>query len=81
MTQAQKDFIAEYARLHLVDWCAQTLIHGHMIDMNPVRAKTEDKPLADLCFEFALEKGWVTKSDPVKVSAKGFSTAAAFLKR
>jgi hypothetical protein len=80
MLQSEEDFIEQYARTLLVEWCVQTLTTtGHIHDVRGPR----QVPLtvADLCLGHARSKGWVSKSDPPKVLAKGFSTAAAFLKR
>lgn len=73
--KAQDEFLIEYARSVLVNWCAlealgsETLIGG-TVDQAP------EKLLA-----IALEKGWVTKRTPHRITAKGYSVAAAFLRR
>ena len=83
LSKTEGDFIEQYARVFLVEWCCQTIasgsitaVEGH-IDLGlDIRAI-----IAQLCLEHAVEKGWVGSKAPQKVLAKGFSTAAAFLKR
>lgn len=81
MTQAEQDFIEQFSRTFLLEWCCQTLTAGHITDVSGGAATKAQREIAPRCLEFAQEKGWVGKSEPKKVLAKGFSTAAAFLKR
>ena len=70
MTQAESDFVEEYARSLLVTW-ADRCVRGSALDLDA------DSPYV----KCALDKGWLTKSNPPRVSAKGFTAAASFLKR
>ena len=82
MTKAEEDFIEQFARTLLVQWCAQTLSSsGGIHDFQDGGGYTVPATTAKLCMDLAQEKGWVGKSEPKKVLAKGFSTAAAFLRR
>jgi hypothetical protein len=69
-SKAQDDFLNEYARTRLIEWCAQELLEGKL-DL------TSQPPLL---IEAALEKGWLTKREPRSLTAKGYTTAAAFLR-
>jgi hypothetical protein len=83
MAKAEDDFIEQFARVLLVQWCVQTLSTSTVGISNPRDAGGYDvsQAMAKLCMDLASEKGWVGKSEPKKVLAKGFSTAAAFLRR
>jgi len=72
MTEAEKDFMDEYARSLLVRWADRTLRTGNVGDVGE-----EDEPY----FSYAIDKGWLGKAAPRKVTAKGFSVAASFLRR
>lgn len=80
-TQAEQDFIEQYARVYLVDWCCQTLTYGSIESPTEAGPTESQKQMATICLTLAEEKGWVGKSKPKKVLAKGYATAAAFLKR
>lgn len=69
MTQAEQDFLEQLTRKKLVDWCEQTLVQGSFVGEPAI------------CLELAVGKGWVSKNEPRRVLAKGFTTAEAFLKR
>ena len=73
-TKTQQDFIAQYARKLLVEWCLYQLRFGNMptVPSNSGRR--------DVYLDHAESKGWVNKAGS-KVLSKGFSTAAAFLRR
>lgn len=80
MLQSEEDFIEQFARVLLVEWCVQTLTPPGVI--KDVRGPNQvPLTVANLCLEHARQKGWVSKGEPTKVLAKGFSTASAFLKR
>ena len=82
MSKAEEDFIEQFARVLLVQWCAQTLsTTGAITNSQDAGGYNVPPATAKLCMDFASEKGWVGKSEPKKVLAKGFSTAAAFLRR
>lgn len=70
MTQAESDFVEEYARSLLVGW-ADECVRGLVLALD------EGNPYV----KCALDKGWLTKAKPPRVSAKGFTAAASFLKR
>ena len=76
LTKAEEAFIDQYTRTLLIEWGVQTLSHGSFaiqIDAAPV--------IRDCCIEYASEKGWVSKAEPRRVLAKGFTVAASALKR
>mgnify|MGYP007094902027 CR=1 FL=1 len=66
------DFIKEYTRSLLVPWAAACVQHGQL----PTTALSQGVYL-----ECALENGWLTKSEPRRLTAKGFKAASAFLRR
>lgn len=72
--KAETAFIEQMARKFLVQWADHQVRYGTM----PAREASDDK--IQPYIEFAQGKGWVSK-DLTKVTAKGFDTAAAFLKR
>ena len=76
-TKAEENFIDQYTRKLLVLWAQQTLAFGKINE--PTRADTARG--TDLYFEHVRTRGWVGKKEPARLTSKGFSTAAAFLKR
>ena len=72
LTKTQQDFIAQYARKLLVEWCLYQLRNGNM--------PTVPRDSGGIYLDHAESKGWVNKTGS-KVLSKGFSTAAAFLRR
>jgi hypothetical protein len=74
MTQAESDFVEEYTRSLLVGW-ADRSVRGLALALD------FDADMNGLYIKCALDKGWLTKSTPPRVSAKGFTAAASFLKR
>ena len=76
-TKAEQNFIDQYARKLTVEWAKQTLAFGAINEPTPADIKGGMM----LYFDHAIEKGWVSKKAPYKLLSKGFSTAAAFLKR
>lgn len=72
-TSAEVDFIEETARQMLAeDWARHQVVHGSLDGVSL------QQPFCDA----AVEKGWVSlKGQHPKVLAKGFSAAAAFLRR
>jgi len=72
MTEAEKDFLDEYTRRLLVRWADHSLRTGSVGDV-----REEDEPY----FSHAIDKGWVGKASPRRLTAKGFSVAASFLRR
>ena len=82
MLQSEEDFIEQYARVLLVQWCLSTIDAGYIVSASSLgNGEHATVKITNLCVEHAVTKGWVGKSEPKKVLAKGFSTAAAFLKR
>lgn len=81
MTKSEEDFIEQFARVLLVQWCAQSLSSGHVTDFNDAGGYQVARGMGDACLAHAEEKGWIGKTTPKKVLAKGFATAAAFLRR
>jgi hypothetical protein len=72
MTEAEKDFLDEYTRRLLVRWADRSLRTGSVGDI-----QEEDEPY----FSYAIDKGWIGKASPRRLTAKGFSVAASFLRR
>jgi hypothetical protein len=66
----ERDFILEYTRSQLVKWANHLVTEGCLPDKVP-----------SLYLEVALSKGWLTKKEPRRLTAKGFKAAAAFLRR
>lgn len=81
MSETEKEFIHEYTRVYLVDWCCQTLVHGHIVSVDEAATTAGQKALAPKCLEYAETKGWVGKSTPKKVVASGYKIATSFLRR
>lgn len=72
-TQAETDFIDQYTRRLTVLWADQCVRHGDL--------GANFREAGEAYVEYALGKGWLTKSEPPRVTAKGFNTAKAFLRR
>jgi hypothetical protein len=71
-SQGELAFIDQMTRKMLVDWAGWCIKHP-------------DRPLplaeVSVYVEQALRKGWLTKKSPYRLTSKGWSTAASFLKR
>lgn len=67
---AESDFIDEMTRTMLVKWADQL-----------VREGTITPEPAGVYGEHALSKGWLGAKVPRRLTAKGWSTAASFLRR
>jgi len=78
-TKAELDFIAQQTRVHLVSWADHEVSFGSVPHEISGEADCPDRLQTYL--EYALDKGWLTKRVPRRLTAKGWSTAAAFLKR
>lgn len=76
-TGSELDFIKEYTRSLLVEWADHCIKNGTLPE-NGDRARLK---MSDVYIECALNNGWVTKSEPRRLTAKGFAAAAAFLRR
>jgi hypothetical protein len=76
-TKAEENFIDQYTRKLLVEWAKQTIAFGSINEPT----KSDEKTGMLIYFEHAKSKGWVGKSIPHRLTAKGFASAAAFLKR
>ena len=71
MTAAETDFINEWTRTLLAQWCAHQIVHGTLPPLGPEE---------DVFLQHAKSKGWISaKGD--KVLSPGFKTAASFLRR
>jgi len=70
---AQKKFINEYVRTLLVRWADIEVSGGEWY-------MEETESLIQVYVDYARFKGWVSKKKN-RLTATGFSTAAAFLKR
>ena len=72
-SKGEQSFIDQYSRKLMVQWACQTVESGQIGEA--VWAVEE------ACLEHALSKGWLTKREPRRVTAKGFEVAASFLRR
>lgn len=80
-TKAEQDFMEQVSRTFLVEWCSQTLIDGSIQDVAAGQVTEAMQQMASRCLLYAQDKGWVGKSSPPRILAKGYATAATFLKR
>lgn len=71
MTKAEEDFMDEYVRSMLPAWGDASMRLGDM----------DSLPIDALYIERALANGWITTKLPRRLTAKGFSAAASFLRR
>lgn len=69
-TKGYLDFINEKTRDLLVRWAHENAT-GKPLSLNGL----------DPYVEHAVNKGWLSKSEPRSVTSDGFKTAAAFLRR
>lgn len=78
-SKGELDFIAQQTRVFLVQWADHEVTSGF-----PPEEVSGEAPAGSRLapyIEHALDKGWLTKSQPRRLTARGWSTAAAFLKR
>ena len=68
-------FIDQFTRKLMVTWGGQCVALGTLTDLD-----SPDK-LAEACLTHALSKGWLTKREPRRLTAKGWTVAVSFLKR
>ena len=73
---AEQGFIDQYTRKLMVEWARHTVVRGTII----AGAGAEFMTTLGVFRDYALQKKWLVK-DGSRVSAKGFATAAAFLRR
>ena len=71
-TKGELAFIDQYTRKLLVAWGHASLYDEFIPDIDDGD---------QVYLEQALVKGWVSKKTPHKLTAKGWATAASFLKR
>ena len=71
-SKAEENFIDQCTRKLLVEWAKQSIAFGGLSE--PAGARM-------IYFDHALAKGWLTKREPHRLTAKGFGVAASFLKR
>lgn len=73
-SKGEQSFIDQYSRkLMAEEWACQTVESGQI--------RESGQRLEAVCLEHALSKGWLTKREPRRVTAKGFEVAASFLRR
>jgi hypothetical protein len=72
-TKSEEAFIDQMTRSLTVGWA------DHMVRC-PGGVPLWER-VAPVYVEHALKKGWVTKREPRRLTAKGFQVAASFLKR
>ena len=72
-SKAEEAFIDQYTRRLTVEWA------DHMVRC-PGGVPLWER-VAPVYIDHALAKGWITKREPRRLTAKGFGIAASFLKR
>jgi len=83
-SKAEEAFIDQYTRKLMVDWAAHMILYS---DGSIVKEAVQDDLHPEVRYDLnpyidhALAKGWLTKREPHRLTAKGFGVAAAFLKR
>lgn len=78
--KAEQGFINEQTRVFLVKWADYQVMYGRIPLLPEWGRSPREKAVEATYLKHAQTKGWVSK-DGTKVTAKGFSTAAAFLRR
>jgi hypothetical protein len=73
--KAKQDFIDQYTRKLLADWC-----HYEVATGSPHPWMGGSEYALQLYVDHAVDRGWLVK-DGSRVSAKGFAVAASFLRR
>jgi hypothetical protein len=86
VTGSQEDFIEEKARELLVGWADYQVRFGSLVqsvaDVTGNMATRTAPMLVEPYLSAAVGQGWLSvKGDAPKVLAKGFSAAAAYLRR
>ena len=93
-TKAEENFIDQYTRTLLVQWANYSVTSGlppenetgARLDLGMVDTTAPQQPRGflrtpSIYVLHAQEKGWLSKKEPLTVLAKGYDTAAAFLRR
>ena len=75
-TKSEEAFIDQYTRKLLVEWAVHMILYPDGSIENP-----EIRYILNPYIDHALSKGWLTKREPHRLTAKGFQVAASFLKR
>lgn len=73
-SKAEEAFIDQYTRKLMVSWADVCVQAGHLPDRF---TSDSDNPYV----QHAFAKGWITKREPCRLTAKGFGVVASFLKR
>ena len=68
-------FIDQFTRKLMVTWGGHCVAFGSLTNLDPPNKLTE------ACLTHALSKGWLTKREPRRLTAKGWTVAVSFLKR
>jgi hypothetical protein len=68
---AESTFVDQFVRRLLVGWAEHAIVHGSI----PVVEHSHVQFLT-----YASDKGWITKREPKTLTAKGWNTAASFMK-
>lgn len=71
MNKSEEDFLNEYVRSMLPTWGDVCLRLGDMSSLT----------IEPLHLQEALRTGWVTQKEPRRLTAKGFASAASYLRR
>jgi len=80
MNKAELNFVQEMARRQLVGWCHRTLVDLPAIPPPSTITDPENIKGSPIYIGHAKKMGWLS-ADGKRVLAKGFNTAAAFLRR
>lgn len=75
----EQEYIVEQTRAHLVGWADWCVRGGELHDV--LAEDAIPTGWVEPYRSTAVEKGWLTKSEPRRLTAKGFKAAAAFLRR
>lgn len=76
-SRGELNFIDQFTRKLVVDWASVCVGVGEL----PEKQFSEESAATNPYVAHALAKGWITKKFPRKLTASGWDTAAAFLKR
>lgn len=74
VTKGELSFIDQFTRTKMIDWANDCVLNGKI---------SEKAFLPDTCpySKHALQRGWITKRTPARLTEAGWACAASFLKR
>ena len=76
-SRGEQNFIDQFTRKQLVEWASVCVQLGELPEASFGEERTQKNPYV----AHAYAKGWITKKTPRKLTAAGWDSAAAFLKR